>query len=204
MWDLPGPGLEPVSPALAGRFLTTAPPGKPCKAYFKKQEKDWNSLAVQWLGLGTFSTKGPGSITDPGAKVPQATWHGQKTKQNESKKKINLKNQGRGHLWKKDVNVSFLNLVVDTMLIIAIVLFKLYIYIYSVHFFWYLRYILQQKKHLKREQELLLLLDIQGDYNRRVLHSLCSHFLFLKAFSIHSCQANQMSQYNLKVNIIKC
>ena len=29
MWDIPGPGLEPVSPALAGRFSTTAPPGKP-------------------------------------------------------------------------------------------------------------------------------------------------------------------------------
>ena len=29
MWDLPGPGLEPMSPALAGGFLTTAPPGKP-------------------------------------------------------------------------------------------------------------------------------------------------------------------------------
>ena len=29
MWDLPRPGLEPVSPELAGRFLTTAPPGKP-------------------------------------------------------------------------------------------------------------------------------------------------------------------------------
>ena len=29
MWDLPRPGLEPMSPALAGRFLTTAPPGKP-------------------------------------------------------------------------------------------------------------------------------------------------------------------------------
>ena len=28
MWDLPGPGLEPVSPVLAGGFLTTAPPGK--------------------------------------------------------------------------------------------------------------------------------------------------------------------------------
>ena len=27
-WDLPGPGLEPGSPALAGGFLTTAPPGK--------------------------------------------------------------------------------------------------------------------------------------------------------------------------------
>ena len=29
MWDTPRPGLEPVSPALAGRFSTTAPPGKP-------------------------------------------------------------------------------------------------------------------------------------------------------------------------------
>ena len=29
MWDLPRPGLEPLSPALAGRFSTTAPPGKP-------------------------------------------------------------------------------------------------------------------------------------------------------------------------------
>ena len=29
MWDLPEPGLEPVSPALAGGYLTTAPPGKP-------------------------------------------------------------------------------------------------------------------------------------------------------------------------------
>ena len=28
MWDLPRPGIEPVSPALAGGFLTTAPPGK--------------------------------------------------------------------------------------------------------------------------------------------------------------------------------
>ena len=29
MWDLPGPGIEPVSPTLAGGILTTAPPGKP-------------------------------------------------------------------------------------------------------------------------------------------------------------------------------
>ena len=33
MRDLSGPGLVPMSPALAGGFLTTAPPGKPC---------DWN------------------------------------------------------------------------------------------------------------------------------------------------------------------
>ena len=28
MWNLPEPGVEPMSPALAGRFLTTGPPGK--------------------------------------------------------------------------------------------------------------------------------------------------------------------------------
>ena len=29
MWDLPGPGIEPVSPALQGGFLTSGPPEKP-------------------------------------------------------------------------------------------------------------------------------------------------------------------------------
>ena len=29
MWDPPRPGLEPASPASAGRLSTTAPPGKP-------------------------------------------------------------------------------------------------------------------------------------------------------------------------------
>ena len=36
MWDLLGPGLEPVSPALAGRFLTTVPPGKSLSCNFFK------------------------------------------------------------------------------------------------------------------------------------------------------------------------
>ena len=27
--DLPNPGIDPVSPTLAGTFFTTAPPGKP-------------------------------------------------------------------------------------------------------------------------------------------------------------------------------
>ena len=34
MWDLPRPGLEPVSPALTGRFSTTVPPGKPLPCVF--------------------------------------------------------------------------------------------------------------------------------------------------------------------------
>ena len=30
MWDLPGPGIEPICHALAGGFLTTGLPGKSC------------------------------------------------------------------------------------------------------------------------------------------------------------------------------
>ena len=42
MWDLPRPGLEPVSPELAGRFSTTAPPGKPTSFLFSSR------LLRQW------------------------------------------------------------------------------------------------------------------------------------------------------------
>ena len=35
MWDPPGSGTEPVSPALADRFFTTEPPGKLYVTYFK-------------------------------------------------------------------------------------------------------------------------------------------------------------------------
>ena len=38
MWDPPRPGLESVSPALAGRLPTTAPPGKP-KTYSLSKKK---------------------------------------------------------------------------------------------------------------------------------------------------------------------
>ena len=33
-WDLPGPGIKPVSLALAGEFFTTEPPGKPLLSFF--------------------------------------------------------------------------------------------------------------------------------------------------------------------------
>ena len=33
--DLPDPGIEPMSPALAGRFFTTEPPGNPTYPYHK-------------------------------------------------------------------------------------------------------------------------------------------------------------------------
>ena len=48
MWDLPRPGLKPVFPALAGRFSTTAPPGKP-KMEFLATEKGGPLSTVIWI-----------------------------------------------------------------------------------------------------------------------------------------------------------
>ena len=36
-WDLLGPGIEPLSPALAGGFPTTGPPGKSCQDPISEQ-----------------------------------------------------------------------------------------------------------------------------------------------------------------------
>ena len=44
MWDFPRPGLEPAFPALAGRFSTTAPPGKPGNGF-------WYLLCLMVFGL---------------------------------------------------------------------------------------------------------------------------------------------------------
>ena len=46
MWDLPRPGLKPVSPALAGRFSTTAPPGKPWEEVLTIVLKAFGMLVV--------------------------------------------------------------------------------------------------------------------------------------------------------------
>ena len=49
MWDLPRPGLEPVSPAMAGGFSITAPPGEPPIIQFlskvaTKGVKEWSRI----------------------------------------------------------------------------------------------------------------------------------------------------------------
>ena len=46
MWDPPRPGLEPASPALAGRLSTTAPPEKP----YGFVSIDWY-LSFSWIGF---------------------------------------------------------------------------------------------------------------------------------------------------------
>ena len=64
MWDLPRPGLEPVSPALAGRLSTTAPPGKPPSLFYKRnwhpnQDKmvSFETLVGHLLGLPALQIK---------------------------------------------------------------------------------------------------------------------------------------------------
>ena len=98
MWDPPRPGPEPVSPALAGRLSTTAPPGKPYKLIFK-MPKTRHSPVVQWLRLGALTTMGPDSIPGWGIKIPQAAQCSQKKKKKSLKPKASFPLQsGKFHL----------------------------------------------------------------------------------------------------------
>ena len=49
MWDLPRPGLEPASPALAGRFSPTAPPGSPRISSLMFPFLHWDKHAIRHL-----------------------------------------------------------------------------------------------------------------------------------------------------------
>ena len=49
LWDLPDPGIEPMFPALAGRFFTTEPPGQPYFLYSVKNSAAMNILTHSYL-----------------------------------------------------------------------------------------------------------------------------------------------------------
>ena len=61
MWDLPGPGVKPVFPALQGGFLTTRPPGKPlsfpeenkkkCQASVRSSVLSRHNKDLEWWTL---------------------------------------------------------------------------------------------------------------------------------------------------------
>ena len=67
MWNLPEAGIEPVSPALAGRFLTTGPPGKSRRKDFENTTwadvmkniscifRKWQVFSCEW-GMGHRKT----------------------------------------------------------------------------------------------------------------------------------------------------
>ena len=66
--DLPDPGIEPGSPALAGRFFTTEPPGKPicflAKAKLKKTGL-WAPVFTGDLSWGWTAAPSPSSSPTP-------------------------------------------------------------------------------------------------------------------------------------------
>ena len=73
MWDLPRPGLEPVSLALAGRFSTPAPPGKP-QMFWCYSKRLWTP-ALDNLPQGSYSLWGAAlwivESTENNRSVPQ-------------------------------------------------------------------------------------------------------------------------------------
>ena len=67
-WNLPRPGIEPVSLASAGGFLTTGPPGKPpIVDILTSRCLLGTSLAVQWLRFHAYTAEGTGSAPDQGS-----------------------------------------------------------------------------------------------------------------------------------------
>ena len=65
MWDLPGPGLEPMSPVLAGGFLTIEPPEKPLAKFLILKEKEKNSGWKGKLHVKMKTLGGPQIISPP-------------------------------------------------------------------------------------------------------------------------------------------
>ena len=85
MWDIPGPGIEPISPALAHGFLSTAPPGKsyiailrePIRSHilenlpvisgcFQKRWKDFHIPGGSDDKASAYNVGDPGSIPGSG------------------------------------------------------------------------------------------------------------------------------------------
>ena len=60
MWDLPRPGIKPMSLALAGRFFTTEPPGKPYHLSLMAEVVRQNTYAVGKRSV--FSHRGTGKV----------------------------------------------------------------------------------------------------------------------------------------------
>ena len=75
MWDLPRPGLEPVSPALAGGLSTSAPPGKPHIYVFNALFVTTLPTSVIWCFLLKFpEVKGSVGLNPPLVPLLLAYW----------------------------------------------------------------------------------------------------------------------------------
>ena len=61
MRALPGPGIEPVSPALAGGFFTTEPPGTPCTVRSYARSVQLIGIISDWGRAGFWGLIGNGT-----------------------------------------------------------------------------------------------------------------------------------------------
>ena len=84
MWDLPGPGLEPVSPALAGGFLTMRHQGSPFLASSPPSPQPLNTLSPPrtpqtisptLMILSTFCLLGASSLYLQPMSLCNSRWH---------------------------------------------------------------------------------------------------------------------------------
>ena len=136
-WDLPNPGIKPTSPALADRFFTTEPPGKPSTGSGTKQnlnsslsssiqlgckeELEAGQLSVclhmvclcDWLGLSSSMTITGGQTqveaTSPFMKQPQNLHRHQVCKLKEASLKTSPDSRGRNcrRAWKLRCEVDW-------------------------------------------------------------------------------------------------
>ena len=79
VWDLPGPGIEPMSLALAGGFFTTEPPWRPWFVIFDSSRRERKALWATGytkgaaIPLPTHCTRGLSrALTPPSAPVSSA------------------------------------------------------------------------------------------------------------------------------------
>ena len=80
--DLPGPGVEPTSPALASGFFSTEPPGRPenINTYTLKMKKISDLLGSPVVKTSQILCRGHGFNPAQGTEIPHALWPKKKGK----------------------------------------------------------------------------------------------------------------------------
>ena len=76
MWDLPRPRIEPMSPASAGGFLSTVPPGKFRALFLSEAQGPLPSLCICWSNSFSccYRTHGSLLLVSQQERKPLTSW----------------------------------------------------------------------------------------------------------------------------------